>query len=100
VTQRPSRPPPRFFLHLTGCSYDGFFAWLNYSSRKFPATAIRDEAIPPHHENAIIVVQDGSNCYSREPDDVMLETASPRWLYINQGELNPSIAVDQAFAMN
>src|SRR5690606_41328970 len=61
---------------------------------------LRNEAVPPHHQDAVLIINDGRDRHVVQPHDVMLEPLHPWGLHVPELEPDPSIVVYVALAVD
>lgn len=75
-------------------------ALVDDAAGEFPTELLRHEAVPPHHQDAVLIINDGGDCHVVKSHDVVLEPLHSRGLYVPELEFDPSVVVHVALAVD
>src|SRR5947209_3680268 len=92
--------PASLFLEFSCRCDSGVFIAVDDSAWQLPSPALRNEAIPPQHENPVLVVNYSRNCDTEQAHDVVFEALYAWRLYVNKLQLHPAVVIDGALAVN
>src|SRR6266566_1344845 len=91
----PGRTPAGLLLTFTAGSVDGQFAVVDLADRNLPAPGIGDEAVPPHQQDALSIIDHDAARTWRRADDAMLQMPTIRKLHVSDPDVEPLIVVQR-----
>jgi len=92
VSERPG-PPAGFLLHLSPSRGLPVLPGFDDPAGQFPTPLVGGEAVPPHHQHPILVIEHDSQRHPLQPDHVMLGPLALRGLDIDQRQPDPGVLV-------
>jgi hypothetical protein len=94
------RAPPGLFDHFPQRRVRRFLAGVDDAARQLPAELLGHEAVPPHHEHAVLIVQHGGHRNVVQLHHVMLERLHSGRLHIPELKLHPPVVVQVALTVD
>lgn len=102
VDQRLDRAgaPAGLFQDLTGRCFGRCLTLLDQAHGQLPRPGVRDEAVPPHHQDLAPLIDHGGHGQVPELHDMVLPAVPVRRLDVGEPQVHPAVLVDRTFPVD